>query len=439
MTDKNIKLAITDIDGILRGKYINKDKYKSVLKNGLGFCDVVFGWDSQDALYEHDSYTGWAKAFPDAVVTLDETTLRNLPTENNKSQLILGDFYGDSAQVVCPRSLLRRVLEQADHMGYTALVAAEFEFFMFNETPHSIREKQYKNLTTMTPDMFGYSILRNSTHAEFYHDLLNMCAEMDIEIEGLHTETGPGVLESALTYDTALRMADKAVLFKTFTKVLAQQQNMMACFMAKWSAEYPGQSGHLHISLQDKHKQSVFYDTDKPNTISDTMRYFIGGQQKLMPEILAMVAHTCNSYTRLIPGFWAPTHASWGVDNRTCALRAITGTQKSQRVEYRVAAADINPYLAIAAAIGSGLWGIQNKVKPTAPVQGNAYTQPHDDSIKLPTTLLQSATNLKNSQPAKDIFGEAFVTHYAYTRKHEYEQQRRAITDWQLQRYFEII
>lgn len=439
MTDKNIKLAITDIDGILRGKYINKDKYKSVLKNGLGFCDVVFGWDSQDVLYEHDSYTGWAKAFPDAVVTLDATTLRNLPTENNKSQLILGDFYGDSAEVVCPRSLLRRVLEQADHMGYTALVAAEFEFFMFNETPHSIREKQYKNLTTMTPDMFGYSILRNSTHAEFYHDLLNMCAEMDIEIEGLHTETGPGVLESALTYDTALRMADKAVLFKTFTKVLAQQQNMMACFMAKWSAEYPGQSGHLHISLQDKHKQSVFYDTDKPDTISDTMRYFIGGQQKLMPEILAMVAHTCNSYTRLIPGFWAPTHASWGVDNRTCALRAITGTQKSQRVEYRVAAADINPYLAIAAAIGSGLWGIQNKVKPTAPVQGNAYTQPHDDSIKLPTTLLQSATNLENSQPAKDIFGEAFVTHYAYTRKHEYEQQRRAITDWQLQRYFEII
>ena len=239
MTDKNIKLAITDIDGILRGKYINKDKYKSVLKNGLGFCDVVFGWDSQDVLYEHDSYTGWAKAFPDAVVTLDATTLRNLPTENNKSQLILGDFYGDSAEVVCPRSLLRRVLEQADHMGYTALVAAEFEFFMFNETPHSIREKQYKNLTTMTPDMFGYSILRNSTHAEFYHDLLNMCAEMDIEIEGLHTETGPGVLESALTYDTALRMADKAVLFKTFTKVLAQQQNMMACFMAKWSAEYP--------------------------------------------------------------------------------------------------------------------------------------------------------------------------------------------------------
>ena len=131
------------------------------------------------------------------------------------------------------------------------------------------------------------------------------------------------------------------------------------------------------------------------------MRYFIGGQQKLMPEILAMVAHTCNSYTRLIPGFWAPTHASWGVDNRTCALRAITGTQKSQRVEYRVAAADINPYLAIAAAIGSGLWGIQNKVKPTAPVQGNAYTQPHDDSIKLPTTLLQSAINLEQLTTCK--------------------------------------
>lgn len=173
--------------------------------------------------------------------------------------------------------------------------------------------------------------------------------------------------------------------------------------------------------------------------MSDIMRWFIGGQQKLMPEFLAMVASSCNSYTRLIPGFWAPTAASWGLDNRTCAIRAIPGTPKSQRVEYRVAAADINPYLALAAAIGSGLWGIENQIEPNQPIAGNAYAVNYDDALLLPSTLTNAAARLKASAPARDLFGDQFVNHYAYTREWEDQQQRKAITDWQLNRYFEII
>ena len=441
MTDKhkNIKLAVTDIDGILRGKYINQNKYQSVLKKGLGFCDVIFGWDSADELYEQDSYTGWKSGFNDAVATLDESTLRDLPTEDYQSKIILGDFEGSDAEVVCPRALLKRVLKKADSMGYKVSSAVEYEFFLFDENPHSVREKNYQNLTNFTPGMFGYSVLRNSVHSDFYHDLLNLCDEMDMPIEGIHTETGPGVIEVALEHDEALKMADKAALFKNFTKVLAQQQGLMACFMAKWSADYPGQSGHIHLSLQGKDGTPVFYDEKAENNISNTMRHFIGGQQKLMPELLAMVASTNNSYTRLIPGFWAPTDATWGVDNRTCALRTIGGNPHAQRVEYRVSAADINPYLAMTAAIASGLWGIENQVEPSAPVVGNAYTQQHDPAIALPTTLQVAAERLENSDIAKSLFGDAFVKHYAYTRKWEYEVQRRAITDWQLERYFEII
>ena len=173
--------------------------------------------------------------------------------------------------------------------------------------------------------------------------------------------------------------------------------------------------------------------------MSDVMRWFIGGQQRLMPEILAMVASTCNSYTRLIPGFWAPTAASWGIDNRTCALRAILGSSKSQRVEYRVSAADINPYLALAAAIGTGIWGIENKIEPLDAVKGNAYDVNFPEELQLPRTLTQAAERLKNSKAARDLFGDIFVEHYAYTREWEDQQQRRAITDWQLNRYFEII
>jgi glutamine synthetase len=353
--------------------------------------------------------------------------------------ICLADFSESEASEVCPRSILKKVLKKVNDIGYNASAAMEFEFFMFNETPKSLRDKNYNNLEPMTPGNFGYSILRNSTHADLYHKLMDTFEKMNIPIEGMHTETGPGVMEAAIEYTDALRAADNGILFKTFTKVLAQQYDMVASFMAKWSADYPGQSGHIHISLQGQDGKSVFYDENKPQKMSDEMRWFIGGQQKLMPEVLAMVASTCNSYTRLVPGFWAPTDASWGLDNRTCALRAIVGTEKSQRIEYRVSAADINPYLALSAAIGTGTWGIENRIEPTNPVEGNAYDVNMPKKFQLPRTLTQAAEKFKASKIARDIFGDAFVDHFAYTRIWEDEQQRAAITDWQLKRYFEII
>jgi glutamine synthetase len=220
--------------------------------------------------------------------------------------------------------------------------------------------------------------------------------------------------------------------------VLAERRGWVATFMAKWSRDWPGQSGHLHVSLT-RDGAPVFHDADKPHGMSDTMRWFVGGQQALMPEFLAMVASTVNSYTRLIPGFWAPTDATWGVENRTCALRVIPGSPKSQRVEYRLAAADINPYIALAAAIGSGLWGIEHRIEPDAPVIGNAYAVQHPAERALPRSLGESASRLQASEAAKALFGEEFVFHYAATREWEEREFRKAITDWELQRYFEII
>jgi glutamine synthetase len=152
-----------------------------------------------------------------------------------------------------------------------------------------------------------------------------------------------------------------------------------------------------------------------------------------------MVACTVNSYTRLIPGFWAPTDSAWGVENRTTALRVIPGSEKSQRVEYRVAAADINPYIALAAAIGSGLWGIENRIDPGEPIPGNAYAVEHPRERALPRSLGEAAARLKASRAARSLFGDTFVDHYAATREWEEREARKAITDWQLARYFEII
>jgi glutamine synthetase len=432
-----VKVGVTDIDGVIRGKYMAREKFFSALTSGFNFCDVVFGWDSHDQLYDRTTVTGWETGFPDAPVSIDPTTARDTPLEGDML-LFLGNFTGKMS-AVCPRSLLQRVIGTAADMGFTATAAAEFEFFVFDETPQSVRDKGYKNLKNLTPGWFGYSMLRSSVESDFYHALMKLALAMDMPLEGLHTETGPGVLEAAIEYSDALLAADRAVLFKTFTKVLAEREGKMATFMAKWSNAYPGQSGHLHLSLKDGSGKPVFHEDGKPGAMSDVMRWFVGGQQALMPELIAMVASTVNSYSRLIPGFWAPTDATWGIENRTCALRVITGSPKSQRVEYRVAAADINPYLAIAAALGSGLWGIEHRIEPDAPIAGNAYDLKHPGERALPRTLTQAADRFEASATARALFGDVFVEHYAMTRRWEEHEFQRAITDWELARYFEII
>ena len=433
----HVKVALTDVDGILRGKYISRDKFLSALEKGFGFCDVIVGWDSHDQLYDNARYTGWHTAYPDAPVRVLPETMRRLPFENDLPFFLCE--LADKAEAVCPRALLRRMLDKARDMGFGLKAAFEYEFFVFDETPHSVREKHYRNLTNLTPGFFGYSTLRNSVWSDLYHELLGTMQALDCEIEGLHTETGPGVLEAAIAVDDGLAAADKATIFRTFTKVIAQRNNLMATFMSKWSNEVPGQSGHIHMSLVDAKGKPAFHDPKDPHGMSATMRHFVAGQQALLPEFLAMVAQTVNAYSRLIPGFWAPTSATWGVENRTTALRVIQGGPKSQRVEFRIAAADANPYIILAAALGAGLWGIERKLELGPPVQGNAYAKTFPRRMDLPRTLWDAAQRLRASKPARGLFGDDWVEHFAATREWEEREFRKHITDWELARYFEII
>jgi glutamine synthetase len=434
---EHVKVGVFDIDGVMRGKYMSRAKFLSALKKGFGFCDVVLGWDMQDQLYDNVTYTGWHTGYPDAPVRILPDSVREIPFEDN-ALFFLGEF-GEPADAVCPRSVLRRVIDRARSMGFEVWAGFEYEFFVFEENAHSIREKRYHDLKPLAPGFFGYSVLRNSVHSDFYRELLHICERMDFALEGLHEETGPGVLEAAIAVDSALAAADKAALFKTFTKIVAQRSGLLATFMAKWSPDWPGQSGHIHMSLTDADGNPMFHAPDAPQAMSDTMRHFVAGQQRLMPELLAMVAPTINSFTRLIPGFWAPTQASWGIDNRTCALRVVPGGADSQRVEYRVAAADANPYVVLAAALASGLWGIENRVALGDPTMGNAYDKEFGEELVFPATLWEAAQRLKRSEVARDWFGDAFVDHYAATREWEEREFRKHITDWELDRYFEII
>ena len=434
---RHFKIGVIDIDGVFRGKYVNRDKLRSAVAKGFGFCDVVLGWDSNDQLYDKETVSGWHTGYRDAPVRLDLGSARLLPFEPD-TLLILGEFTGDYAGV-CPRSLLRKVVEKARSMGYEPMAAAEYEFFLFDETPQSAREKGFRNLTHFTPGMFGYSVIRNSVHHELYHELMDTMLGMDCELEGLHTETGPGVLEAALKYGPAHAMGDKAVLFKTFTKVLCQREGIMATFMAKCSNQYPGQSGHLHVSLLDQNGNNVFHDANDPEGMSRKMRQFLTGQVRLMPQLLSMVCSTVNAYRRLVPGMWAPTHANWGIENRTTAVRAIPAGTTGTRSEYRVAPADANPYIALAAAIASGLWGIEQDLEPMDCVRGNAYEDPGPQAVALPSNLGQAAQALSDSRVARELFGDAFVDHFSLTREWEQREFNKHVSDWDMNRYFEII
>ncbi|RWX55571.1 glutamine synthetase family protein [Photobacterium chitinilyticum] len=433
----HVKVGLFDNDGVMRGKYMSKSKFFSSLEHGFAFCDVVLGWDVKDQLYDNAQYTGWHTGYPDAPVRIIADSCRDILDEDGML-LFIAEFSG-KAESICPRATLRKMIEKADEMGFDALAALEYEFFLFNETPHSAREKGFRNLETVTPDWFGYSMIRNSTYSDLYKSILAMAETMDFPIEGIHSETGPGVIEAAIAVDHAEAAGDKAALFKTYMKVLAQKQNLLATFMAKWSNDYPGQSGHIHLSLMNKDGSSAFYDSNQPYAMSQIQRHFLAGQQRLMPELLCMIAPSVNSYSRMIPGFWAPTDATWGIENRTTALRVISGSAKSQRIEYRIGAADANPYLALAAALGSGLYGIARGWAPYEAVTGNAYEQPHPSDLELPRTLWDATQRFKASQAARELFGDAFVEHFSASREWEDREFRKHVTDWELNRYFEII
>ncbi|MEX0942224.1 MAG: glutamine synthetase [Pseudomonadales bacterium] len=442
-----VKLGLTDIDGVLRGKYISLDKFESIAGSTSGFCDCVLGWDVDDQLYDNATFTGWHTAFPDALYRLDLSTERRLMDEDGIPYFI-GEFVArdpdnDAINLhpICPRGRLKQVIDVAREMGFSARMAFEYEFFVFDETAQSVRDKNYRNLTPLSPGNFGYSVLRTNTYSDLFNELMDYCIAHEFELEGLHCETGPGVWEAALAVDDVLNAADKASLFKTFAKSFFQKRGLMATFMAKWSMDYPGQSGHCHQSLLDEAGNSVFFDSSSNDGMSKTQRQYVAGMQRYLRPFLALTSPTINSYTRLVKGAWAPTAATWGIENRTAALRVITGSAKSQRVEYRVGSADANPYLVAAANLAAGLLGIREQLELSPPVVGNAY-EIQDDSPhewQLPGNLRDATRDLSASAEARQMFGEDFIDHYVASRDWEVREYERYVNDWQLKRYFEII
>ncbi len=432
------KIGGFDVDGVWRGKYVSLEKLLSAAKGGLGFCDVVFGWDLADELYDNAKVTGWHTGYPDAQARVDLATARVIPWEPDTAAFILDFVNPDGSPFEpSPRQLLRRVGRHARELGFLPRFGSEYEYFVFRETPQSLREKGFKDLATLTPGMFGYSWLRSSANAGLVHALIDGLNAFDVPVEGMHTETGPGVYETAVLYDDLERAADKSALFKTAVKEICARHGLIASFMAKWNASLPGCSGHVHQSLWDLGGEvNRFHDPAARDGASATLRHYLGGQIALMPELTALHWPTVNSYKRSVENTWAPTTATWGRENRTCAIRLIGGSPKATRVEYRQPGADMNPYVSMAASLAAGLWGIENEVEPPAACEGNGYSA---DAPPLPRNLRDAVELLRRSERAREILGEGFVDHFVRTREWEVRRFERAVTTWELERYLELV
>lgn len=435
-----VKVAIADIDGVLRGKYMSKEKFLSAAKSGFGFCNVVFGWDIQDECYDAKTgFTGWHTAYPDSIAQIDLRTIRYVPWENNVP-FFLADFVdskGDPLSV-CPRQLLRRAIGFLDELGYTALVGVEYEWFNFAETSRSLYEKNFLSPVPISPGMFGYSLLRMASGNPYFQDLMNHLHSFKIPLEGLHTETGPGVYEAAIAAADPLEAGDRAVIAKTAIKEIALHHGIIASFMARWNHTLPGSGGHIHQSLLSKSTgEPVFYSPNSKNGMSSIFESYLAGLLHLLPEVLPFFAPSINSYKRLVEGFWAPTHPTWGIDNRTTAFRVIPGSPASTRLETRVSGADVNPYLGIAASLICGAYGIKNGLKLTKPATvGSAYGLNPEE--RLPRNLFEATRALSQSSRARELFGAGFIEHLVKTRHWEWHKYQNAVTDWELRRYFEL-
>ncbi|HWW08558.1 glutamine synthetase family protein [Collimonas sp.] len=431
------RFMVTDIDGVCRGKQLSGEKIASMLDGGGTIASAVFGWDIQDQLYDNVSFTGFHTGLPDIGLLLDPTTARRLPWDNN-CWLILGEHTRNdgSPLPICPRQLLKRVLAKADAMGYSAQVGAEFEWFALAETELSVRAKNYRNLQSATQGMTNYSPFRIDAQQAFVRDLFTNLNAIDVPLEAIHTEAGPGNFEAAIRYGDALKTADRAVLFKESVREIGRRHGLLNTFMAKYSEAYAGCGQHLHQSLW-RDGRNCFYDEQGEHRMSETMRHFIAGQLHCLPHLLPMVAPFINSYKRLVGNNLAPVKPTWAVDNRNVSLRVIPGSRHAMRLETRTPGADANPYLAIAAALASGLYGIEQQLALEQPPVSGANCGA-EQLERLPRTLAEATAAMERSPLARELFGEEFVRHFVQTRQWEIARFNQSVTDWELERYLEL-
>jgi glutamine synthetase len=422
-------LALTDMQGRLQGKRLSAEFFLAEVAHEFSEgCNYLLAVDVDMNTVDGYQISSWDRGYGDFVMRPDMNTLRRIPW-HPATALVLADlaWLDGTAVLESPRQILRRQVARLAERDLVALAGTELEFIVFSDSYEQAAAKNYQDLTPANGYNVDYSILGTSRIEPLLRRIRNGMAGAGLYVESAKGECNLGQHEIAFRYADALTTCDNHSIYKTGAKEIAAQDGMSITFMAKPNTR-EGNSCHIHLSLRSTDGTPVLAGTGQ-HGLSELGGHFVAGQLAALRELTLLYAPNINSYKRYVPGSFAPTAVRWGVDNRTCALRLV-GHGHSLRAENRTPGGDVNPYLAVAAMIAAGLYGIEHEL----PLEGNAYA---DDSSKVPHTLRDALELWQKSEIAAAAFGSEVIGHYANYAQVELDAYDAAVTDWELRRGFE--
>jgi glutamine synthetase len=421
--------AFTDMQGRLMGKRLHAEFFLDELDAGHSVegCNYLLALEMEMDPVPGYAIASWERGYGDFGLQPDLATLRRIPWHEATALVLCDVTWHDGSPVgPSPRQVLKAQVARARGLGYEPMFGSELEFFLFKESYAEAHAKGYRDLTPSVPYILDYNILASGYDEPFMREVRNSMAAAGLRVESSKGEAWPGQHEINFRFADAVKTADDHVIYKTGLKELANQRGISVTFMAKPDHTWVGSSCHIHSSLWQNGNAAFAGE-------SDVFKHYLAGQIACASELAIFLAPTINSYKRYAAGSWAPTTLAWGYDNRTCGYR-IVGHGSSLRAETRVPGADANPYLAFAALLGSGLYGIEQKLELGPAFEGNAY---ESDVQRFPHALRDAIVALEQGTVARQLFGDEVVDHYLNYARTEQALFDQVVTSYERERMFE--
>ena len=421
-------VAFTDMQGRLVGKRVSARLFKDeVSQHGAECCNYLLAVDAEMNTVDGYHHSSWEKGYGDMAMIPDLATLRLVPWIAGTAMVTADVKWLDETAVApAPREILKTQIARLAERGLVSQVATELEFIVFDNTYRDAWSKGYVGLTPASDYNIDYALLASTRMEPLLRDMRLSMEGAGLYCEGVKGECNFGQQEIGFRYEDALTTCDNHSIYKNGAKEIADRHGKSLTFMAKFN-EREGNSCHIHISFRGTDGSAVFADDTERYGMSKMFRHFLAGQLKTMRELTLFFAPNINSYKRYVEGSFAPTAVAWGLDNRTCSLRVV-GHGLGLRVENRVPGGDVNQYLATAALIAGGLYGIDHELELESMCEGNAYSS---DAPRVPTTLREAAELFGASEMAREAFGADVVEHYRNNARIEIQAYDAAITDWE--------
>jgi glutamine synthetase len=432
-----VLVCLVDMQGRLMGKRFHAQNFIDTSWQETHCCNYLMATDLEMATPDGYAASSWEGGYGDYVMRPDLATMRPVPWLEGTVMVLCDvlDHHTHKPVPHSPRALLKRQIERLETLGFTAKMATELEFFLFEKSFDEIRKSGFRDLEPISGYNEDYHILQTTKEEVVMRPLRNHLFAAGIPIENSKGEAEAGQEELNIRYSEALDCADFHTISKHAAKEIAWQQGHAATFLPKWDHNRVGSSSHIHQSLWTMEGESAFFDPNGQHSMSQTMRNYVAGLIKYAADCTYFLAPYINSYKRFAKGTFAPTRIVWSVDNRTSAFRLCGEGSKAVRMECRIGGSDINPYLALAAQLAAGIKGLEDKLELADPASGDAYEA--SSAAEIPSSLRSAAALLRKSEMLREAFGEDVVDHYARAAAWEQEEFDRVVTDYEIARGFE--